>query len=168
LRGAIGSGKSSVAARIKALTPSVDIIEVDDVKRRKYGTSTRCNPPIDFPEAGRQAKLSLIAGRDAIVVEPLCEREHVLWVVGGAGLEMGSADLRAVWLDCDLKTSLERKADGLPAAVIRQQHDRYASRFKIPGECVISSVAVPVNMVADAVIASALSGHDSTNDHRTA
>lgn len=93
LRGSIGAGKSAVAERIRAREPGVAVIELDDIKQRKYKTTAWCDPPVDFPAAGKEAKEQLLAGRDTIVIEAFCERRHLEWVLGPSGLQFRSAEL---------------------------------------------------------------------------
>lgn len=162
LRGTIGSGKSSVARWIQSSRPRVTVIEVDEIKRRKYGTATRCQPTIDFPEAGRAAKESLVAGHDTIVVEAFCEEQHLNWVLEEVGLKLASLEVRLVWLECDVNTSIERKAGTrISPDVIRSQHARYKSRFRVPCERVINTVALTVEQVAQEVVAVTSIGESS-------
>jgi len=44
LRGAMGAGKTSIAAKLRELSPELAIIEIDDIKIRKYGTTEKCVP----------------------------------------------------------------------------------------------------------------------------
>jgi hypothetical protein len=65
-----------------------------------------------------------------VVVEAFCDKEHLLWVLEGAGLRLDSPELCVAWLECKLETSLRRKREVLPKDVIEHQHGRYAVRFR--------------------------------------
>ena len=157
LRGAVGAGKSATAGHIISLDKSVKVIEVDDIKNDKYGATTRCVPQTDFPEAGHRAKAALRSGHHAVIVEPLCEQEHVCLVLKAAGLDLSSDCIRSVWLSCKLETSLKRKSTTLAEDIVRQQHERYAARFIIPHELVIDTDAVTAEAVAKIVFEFAFS-----------
>jgi hypothetical protein len=92
LRGTTGSGKSSAADWIKTRYAQVTVIEVDDIKLVKYGTTALCNPAEDFPEAGQSVKDSIADGRATVVVEAFCEEEHLQALLTAAGLELTSAE----------------------------------------------------------------------------
>src|SRR4051812_11995279 len=125
LRGAMGAGKSSVAKRLKRRRCTITVVEVDPIKKSLYGTAARCeDPAIVFSEAGRLAAEALVSGRDAVVVEPLCDHEHVESVLRGAGLPLESPDVIFVWLDCTLPKAIERKQGKAAREVVEQQHAR--------------------------------------------
>ena len=150
LRGAMGAGKSAVAKVLEGW-PGIAIIEIDEIKLKKYGTTERCDPPIDFREAGAEARRAMDAGNDAIVIEPLCERQHLDFVLAGAGLFADMSNVLSVWLQCALATALSRKGQHDPA-VIEGQHRRYATRHKLRNEVVIPTDETPIDQVARQVL----------------
>jgi len=153
LRGTIGAGKSCVARWIGASRPKVKVIEVDDIKARKYGATDRCDETVDFPEAGRMANEEILAGHDVIVVEAFCDRRHLEWVLGPMNLRLKSPGVGAAWLECDLGTSFARKTHALSREVIQFQHQRRESRFRLLTEPVVSTDALTVEQVARRVLA---------------
>lgn len=153
MRGTIGSGKTSVATRIETLVPAVSVVEVDHIKRRRYGTSLFCLPAVDFVAAGKTARQSMGAGRDTIVVESFCQQQHLDWVLTAAGLALEAPNVSLVWLDCDLATSLQRKRRFFPGLVVRWQHRRYGSRFRAAKEHVFPTAGRSVEDIADQVLA---------------
>jgi len=152
LRGAMGAGKSDVTKELRQRRPALKVIEIDDLKRAKYGTTEKCNPPVDFPEAGRLAKADLDDGCHTVVVEPLCEVEHLQFVLNATGRSENSPDVSIVWLDCSLETAIARKGAAYPRSVIEGQHRRYAGRYRPKGEVVIATDRVSVCEVAEAVL----------------
>lgn len=148
LRGAMGAGKTSVANELSAIVPGIELIEIDEIKMRKYGTSKRCRPNVDFPEAGRIAQEALDQGRHAIVIEPLCKKRHLADVLQTAGRSEQSDDVSIVWLGCSVETALNRKRDSYKESVIRSQHERYESRYCSQDEEVISTDDTTVLQVA--------------------
>jgi len=165
LRGTIGSGKSSVASWIQGTVPQVAVIEIDEIKRRKYRTTALCNSPVDFRSpTGREARQTMLAGRDTIVVEAFCERQHLDWVLAAANLELQSPNVTVVWLECDLTTSLERKEGVLSPGIVRQQHGRYGMRFEAPCEHVINTTGLGVEAVGRLVLAATSIGDRSEGE----
>ena len=151
LRGAMGAGKSAVAKVLEG-SPGVAIIEIDEIKLKKYGTTERCDPPIDFREAGAEARRAMGAGNDAIVIEPLCDRQHIDFVLAGAGLSADMSNVLSVWLQCTLATALSRKGQPYRPTVIEHEHRRYAARCKLKNEVVIPTDETPVDQVARQVL----------------
>lgn len=151
LRGAMGAGKTTVGNLLQGLLPDAHFVEVDDIKCELQGGAGKCNPAQDFTEAGRRARMKLDGGQHVVVIEPLCERKHVNYVLRAAGVMEGSPNLVAVWLDCTKETALQRKRPAFTAAVIEQQHGRYRNRCVLPHELVISTDDVSAESVADTV-----------------
>ena len=164
LRGATGSGKSSVAARVKSRYPDVEVIEVDDIKLRKYGTTVQCNPDEDFPEAGRRAADSLAAGRPTVVVETFRDEEHLRSVLSTAGLDLDSPNVCVAWLECSLDTSLHRKAAALSPETIRHEHTRCSERFHVQGEHVINTDSADPSDLASRLLHVLLGNQDAGPD----
>jgi hypothetical protein len=151
LRGAIGSGKTSAGAELLRRRPSLAVIEVDELKRYRYGTTGTCVPHLEFPEAGRLTRDALDAGRHAILIEPLCDEEHVRLVLAAAAREEGSKDVSFAWLECTIDTALARTASLFAPDVVAAQFARYATRHRPRGERVIATDRLSVAQVADAL-----------------
>jgi predicted kinase len=152
LRGAMGAGKSTVAGLLRELLPETVFIEVDDIKLTIHGAPSKCDPETVFREAGVQAKNAMDAGNDAIVIEPLCTREHIRFVLNEAGIPDDMSQVPSVWLDCTLKTALQRKRRKFSDAIIKSQHQRYATRYKLVGEVVIETDELSAPDVAQQVL----------------
>jgi len=58
----------------------------------------------------------------------------------------------SVWLDCTLKTALQRKRRKFSEAIIKSQHQRYATRYKLVGEVVIETDELSAPDVAQQVL----------------
>lgn len=151
LRGAIGAGKTSVAAELSRRRPEVAVVEVDELKKVRHGSTSVCVPHLEFPEAGRRACESLAAGRLTIVIEPLCDPSHLRMVLDEIGRQEGSPDVSFVWLSCDRETSLTRTKDLYPPHVVEDQFARYPDRCRPVGERVIRTDALSVAQVTDLV-----------------
>jgi predicted kinase len=132
-----GRGKSTVATALRELLQEVVLIEVDDIKVMVHGSPKRCDPERVFREAGAQARKAMDAGRDVVVIEPLCAREHFSFVLDAAGV--AEAKILSVWLDCTLQTALMRKGRDFADSVIKHQHTRYATRYMLKNEIVIKT-----------------------------
>jgi len=129
LRGTVGAGKTTIAQEMIKMHDNMQIIEVDDMKRNKYGSTMECNPEEDFREAGVEAKKSLDKGYDVVVVEPFCEAFHYRYFLAAAKLSEDSKDVLPVWLDCDLSNSLSRKKEEIPEEMVRLLHQWYPKRY---------------------------------------
>ena len=151
LRGAIGAGKTSVAAELVRRRPEVAVVEVDDLKVFRHGTTSVCVPHVEFPDAGRLARETLDAGRLTVVIEPLCDPSHLALVLDAVGRREGSPDVSFVWLECSRETSLSRTKDLFPPQVVDDQFARYPARCQPVGEKVIRTDGRSVAQVADAV-----------------
>jgi shikimate kinase len=146
-RGAMGSGKTTVARALQG-SPGIVLIEIDEIKLKKYQTTEYREPAIDFREAGAEARKAMDAGNNAIVIEPLCVCHHIDFVLAGARLSGDMSHVLSVWLDCALETSLSRKGQQHRRDVIEGQHRRYADRCKLKNEFVIATDETPVDQVA--------------------
>lgn len=149
LRGAMGAGKSTAAAALRELLPEVVFIEVDDIK--VHGSSKKNDTERKFREAGAQAKKAMEAGNDVVVIEPLCTREHINFVLNEAGVAEALPNVLSVWLDCTLKTALERKGKDFTDAEIRHQHTRYATRYVLNNEVIVRTDELSRSEVANQV-----------------
>jgi predicted kinase len=129
LRGTVGAGKTTVAEKLINTNGNMRIIEVDDIKKKKYGSTMECNPEEDFKEAGIQAKKLLDQGHDVVVIEPFCEAFHYQYFLASAQLSEESEHVIPIWLDCDLAHSLSRKQQEIPEQMIRLLHQWYPKRY---------------------------------------
>jgi adenylylsulfate kinase-like enzyme len=129
LRGTVGAGKTTVAEELMDTNDNMRIMEVDDIKIRKYGSTMECNPEEDFREAGIQAKKLLDQGHDVVVIEPFCEALHYQYFLASAQLPEDSEYVIPIWLDCDLANSLSRKKQEIPEQMIRLLHQWYPKRY---------------------------------------
>jgi hypothetical protein len=157
----VGAGKSAVASWICSSRPDIKLIEVDEIKIRKYGSTAFCNPLVDFPEAGSAAHAEVAAGHGTIVVEAFYDEQHLNLVLGQMNLTLTSPEVSVVWLECDANTALARKAQTLPPEVIRLQHARHRSRFRFSGELVIRTDALAVEQVAQRILTATAFGKPS-------
>ena len=152
LRGAMGAGKTSVAARLLLRAPQLVIIEIDNFKIQKYGTTEKCNPAVDFKEAGALAKAAVDSGKDVVVIEPLCEQQHIDFVLDGAGLSKESSHIASVWLHCSPEIAIARKGQSHKLSVIQEQHQRYSTRVRLKNEVIIDTDTSSVDDVAYQVL----------------
>lgn len=123
-----------MAQTLAAMSPKTKVVEVDDIKRERYGGTEYCDPGHDFPEAGRRVKAHVEKGFKTIGVEAFCERAHVQDFLRGTGHALHSPWVSFVWLRCSLETSIRRKAGEISESVIRMQHKRYERRYRPVGE----------------------------------
>ena len=151
LRGAIGAGKTSVAAEFLRRRPEIAVVEVDDLKRERHGTTSICVPHLEFAEAGRLARTMLADGRLTIVIEPLCDPVHLKLVLDEVGRREGSPDVSFVWLECARATSRARTTELFPPHVVDDQFARYPARCRPVGERVIRTDDLSIAQVTDLV-----------------
>ncbi len=152
LRGATGAGKSSVGLAIARLRPAMRVIEIDDLKRAKYGSAATCVPAVDYPLAGAGARKLLDQGIDTIVIEPLWNRWHLRSVLTGAGLFLKSNNVIVVWLECSLAVAIERKRGRVDALTVAQHHQYVSSRDHVPKETVIDTEDHSVEEIAAMIL----------------
>ena len=146
------SGKSTVARLIASRSPWIRVVEVDDIKYRRYGTPELCVPEIDFREAGEIAKEYLVQGYDTIIVEPFCVREHFDLVMDQVGRAVQSFDVSVICLSCCLQTSVARHTGITSEEMIKHQHSHYGSRYRPECEQVIHTDLLIPEQVAAAVL----------------
>lgn len=152
LRGCTGAGKSSVAKSMAGIIPSLAVVEVDDIKMRRHGTTTICNPDVDFPEAGKIARAYLDNGLDVVIVEPFVSPEWYQQMLDGAGMTEDSPGTLSVWLACTETNAIIRKAGELSPDIVKQQFQSYPSRYKPENELVILTDDVPVSKVTEEIL----------------
>lgn len=150
LRGPPGAGKSTVAELIADSRSDVKVVEVDQIKLERYGTTERCDPASDFPEAGRLARSELDRGFHVVAVEFFNDWEHIDLFLRSLGSPAG-VNLRYVWLSCDGTTAATRKSAQLRERVVQEQHARIAGRFRPNDELEIDSSARDAIDIATAV-----------------
>jgi len=138
LRGTVGSGKTSVARILAELRPELKVVEVDDIKIEKYGTTVECIPSRDFPEAGRRAMSHLKRGFHAVVIEAFCDLDHINYVLAESERRLDSTDVTMIWMNCTESTAVARK-ESLSAGTVHEQFKRYGTRYVHPGELSIDT-----------------------------
>ena len=148
LRGTIGSGKTSVSKELKRICPETELIEIDDIKLEKYGTTIKCDPIVDFREAGERAGPLLSWGLNVVVVEPLCEKDHYRYVLEAANKAEDSTDVIPVWLECSMPIAIKRKSKDLSENIIRCQFCRYTNRYRPKNELIIDTESKSIGRVA--------------------
>lgn len=139
LRGSVGSGKTAVANQMRSIVPALVIVEADDIKLSRYGTTVRCEPSSVFPETGSKARRYLDQGIDVVVVEPFVERSHYLLMLQGANLSEEDPGVMPIWLNCTVNTALKRKVGVLNERIIREQFQRYVGRHQPINELVLDT-----------------------------
>lgn len=139
LRGITGAGKTTLGERLRTSLGDCVVLELDDVKRQRYGTTMRCEPPTDFPEFGRSVNRQLSDGKTVVAVEAFIDRQHLDWFLEGVGWSESDPRIRYVWLECSRQESVVRKADVLTEAQVAGQHGRLPGRHRIAGELTINT-----------------------------
>jgi len=152
LRGALGAGKSSIAAQVIFANPSVRVVEVDDVKRRSHGTTEK-STRADYVQAGVAARKFLDAGHDTLLVEAFVDQRHLSWALEAIGRTEDDPAVHMVWLDCDRPTALRRKHAMVSDRTILEQHARYPQRYRAAREHFISTDRREVADVALEIVA---------------
>lgn len=151
LRGITGAGKSTVGRSLEGL--GFVLLELDDVKMDKYGTTTKCIPAEDFPSFGRRVRSKLEAGRDVVAVEAFVDRQHIDWFLREAGEQLQDPDVAIVWLECSVQCAVQRKKGVLSERTVRGQHGRMLGRYQIPAELCLNTDTMPVREVVAAILA---------------
>lgn len=121
LRGKTGSGKSTLQDLI-VKTFHYEKVEIDEIKIKKYGTTTQCNPAVDFKEAGLLAKGLLLNGHNVVVEEAFLEQTHIQYLL--QGLENVVPSTTYIRLECSEPTAMTRKSGTLNNRTIQFQHGR--------------------------------------------
>lgn len=151
IRGITGAGKTTVAKYL-AEVHGFAIVEVDDVKLRRYGTTTKCKPANDFPEAGQEAQTLLDSGRHVVVVEAFVDEKHLTLLFSGMETTVDSPGTSVFWLECGQETATNRKREVLSTDVVASQYRRLPSRHRVPGEIVLRTDSVPVEGIASRIM----------------
>ncbi len=150
IRGLTGTGKSTLLDHVVDKDDlNMEKLEIDEIKTKKYGTTTKCCPQVDFPEAGREARRLLEKGFDVVVAEAFCSRSHIDYFLSGAKMSVSDPELLIVRLECSIETAMQRKKGQLDPQTIRQQ---YARSFEnIEGEMVVDSEKCRTEQITDVV-----------------
>lgn len=150
IRGLTGTGKSTLLDHVVNRNDlNMKKLEIDEIKIKKYGTTTKCNPQVDFPEAGREARGLLGKGFGVVVAEAFCSRIHTGYFLSGAKMSVSDPGLLIVRLECSIETAIYRKKGQLGPQTIRQQYGRPFEN--IEGEMVVDSEKCRIGEIADAV-----------------
>ena len=150
IRGLTGSGKSTLLDHLVSRDDlNMKKLEIDEIKIKTYGTTTKCNPQVDFPEAGHKAKGLLEKGFGVAAGEAFCSRTHIDYFLSGAKVSVSDPRLLIVTLECSLETAICRKKGQLGLQAIRQQYRRPFE--SIEGEMVIDSEKYRSEEISDAV-----------------
>ena len=129
IRGTMGAGKTSVASAL--LEMGFAIVEVDDIKIEKRGTTTSCIENEDFPEAGRRASRHLRCGHPIAVIEAFVNKNHLDMVFSEICRSPEDQNVSVFWLECDEETALKRHGNGFSQKTIQNQFARYSNRYKL-------------------------------------
>lgn len=150
IRGLTGTGKSTLLDHVANRDDlNMKKLEIDKIKVKKYGRTTKCNPQVDFPEAGREARGLLGKGFGVVVAEAFCSGTHIGYFLSGAKMSVSDPRLLIVTLECSIETAMHRKKGQLSLQTIRQQYGRPFEN--IEGEMVIDSEKCRIEEIADAV-----------------
>ena len=144
LRGAPGTGKTTVARRFAGAYTNWEIVEVDHVKLRRHRTTER-SLPSDFRIAGEAARDHLAAGRNVIGVEFFNRKELLSAFVTASGRKIASQDVTPIQLHCEVEGAVARKAGVLNEAVVRRSHA--AASTPLIGETQIDTSAGSVDEI---------------------
>lgn len=109
LRGVCGSGKSTVALRVSEHFDNSCVMELDDVKLRKYGTTEKCVPNVDFEEFGRDVATALKSRKFVVAVEAFVDKFHIDLFLKGLKMDIPSEEISVVWLECSADIAVQRK-----------------------------------------------------------
>lgn len=151
VRGLTGTGKSLLSNHlIDRNNLNITKLEIDDIKRRKYGTTTKCKPEVDFQEAGAQAAELLKKGINVIVEEAFCTKAHIGFFLKGANINISDPKLLVIRLKCSVETSIKRKKGQLDPQIIRGQYSRIVE--DIENEIVFDTENYSIKEIADKII----------------
>lgn len=126
---------------------------MDAYKKTKYGSAAICNPAIDFPAIGKNAKRLLRDHRAVVVEESFVDKPHVAAVARWAGFDLDSPSLLMVWLDLTLAQAVERKKESpFPRTALEAEYARYGDRFIAAGECRLDMAARSAEAARDEIL----------------
>lgn len=151
VRGLTGTGKSALLSHLIGRNDlNIKKLEIDDMKTKKYGTTTRCDPKVDFQDAGEKAREILKNGFSVAVAEAFCPRTHIDYFLQGAEMNISDPKLLVVRLECSRNTAMERKKGELDPQIIRGQYYRIVE--DIENEIVFDTENCSIKEIADKII----------------
>ena len=128
-------------------------LEMDAYKKAKYGTAAACNPAIDFPAIGKEAKRLLRTHRTVIIEEGFVDKAHVAAVLRWAGFDLDSPAVLCVWMQLTLEQALERKKDSpFPLSGLQAQYARYAARYVPANERLLDMSQTSAEAARDSIL----------------
>ena len=148
LTGHAGSGKTTVAEEMSRLLDGATVVEVDDIKVQRYGTTEECRPSEDFPEAGRLAGLALAGHDRVIVVEAFGDDAHIAYVQNALPPD---AKTIKVLLKCHPGEALKRQQGVLSNEAVTNQLARFQG-MQFSERRVIDTSNVAVDEVAQRIV----------------
>ena len=142
IRGLTGSGKTTL---VNAIVTNFDYekVEIDDIKRAKYGTTEKCNPKDDFPEAGRHAKELADQGKNVVIEEAFTDISHIELFKEGFQ-DIDKHEVIFIFLNTSLETALIRKEGVLRPHLIKTIYNTVTEVDSIEGEFVFNTDEVEI------------------------
>ena len=151
LRGITGAGKTTLGARLAGPRYGFHVMELDDLKAEIH--AGKCVPHMDFPEFGRRVRRELDQGKNVVAIEAFIDKDHFNWFLDAVGVSLADPSIFVVWMECDVGTSIERKADVLTEQVVRGQHRRLPGKFHVPGELSLNTAALSKDDIVQRILA---------------
>jgi len=125
-------------------------IEIDEIKRQKYGTTAKCRPEVDFEEAGKQAAEFLRNGINVAVEEAFCDKAHIDFALKGANMDASDPRLLIIRLECSVGTAMERKKEQLDPRIVGEQYCRVVE--DVEDEIAFDTEEYCIEEIADTIV----------------
>ncbi len=143
IRGLTGSGKTTLLNEI-VKSFHFEKVEVDDIKRKKYGTTERCTPNQDFPEAGRIAKKLVDDGNNVVIEETFTDLDHIALFKKGFD-DLDNHDITYIQLKTSLQSAKKRKVGILNPSLIETIYKERAT--PISGELIYDTDSTNIDKI---------------------